>query len=1530
MSHADPATSPPPPLVRALAALKEARRRLEEVDRAKREPLAIVGMGCRFPGASRSPEAYWSLIAQGRDGVIDVPRDRWPLEQFHDDDPLAPGRMRFRQAGFVDGIDDFDAAFFEISPREAERMDPQQRLLLQVAWEAIDDAGLDAARLAGTDTGVWVGVNSHDYLDLQLRDPANIDTYTLTGGTGSIVANRLSYLLDLRGPSLTVDTACSTSLVAVHLACQSLRSGECDTAVIGAVNLIMSPFTTMAHARGMPMAADNRCKTFDARADGYVRGEGCGVIVLKRLADAQRDGDSIWALIRGSAVNQDGRTNGLTAPNGLSQQEVIRRALAMGSIEPSSVGYLEAHGTGTVLGEPIEVEAAQQVYGDGRTEPCALGSVKTNIGHLESAAGIAGLIKVALALHHRRIPAVRDFTTLNPHIDLDDERFFVPTVGQDWLSAVRRGAVSSFGAGGTNAHVVLEQGPPQSSEPVAEASDAPHFVLISARGESALRHNVERWSQWLDGNGDALELADIAHTSVLRRTRHEHGLVMRARDVAQLQGGLHRWLAGEPDDDVVTGHAAPGQPRRLVFVCPGQGSQWVGMARDLFAHQPVFRRAIEACGAAIAEHTDWSLVDRLRDSSGPFDRIDVVQPTLWAVMVALAAQWSHWGVRPDAIIGHSMGETAAAAISGGLSLSDAARVICRRSRLLLRAAGRGLMLLVAEPRERVEARIDDQRERVSVAVCNSPGTTVVSGDPEAIEQLEVRLRRDNVFHRRVAVDVASHSPQMDPLADDLRAELAGLRPTSPTIPMLSTVDLEMIGGASLDAEYWVRNLRQPVRFGEATARLIDQGHDVFVELSPHLILGSAIEQTSEAMARETETTTVVLPSMLRDRPGVETMQRTWAALLAHGFGLDAETLVPRRSTVLRAPVYRWSDRKYWFCEDRWAPLSVGVAEDGPVSSLRARMRASCYRLEWVVRRDTPLSSGQGLWWIVGSDASWTRAVAGACEAAAIPVAVMAELPAASDPRWSDGPVVVLDVRAPGPDVQGAEPATRAVQQLLETLQCIRRVHAAAPHSWTLTRGAQDERGSAPAAAAIWGLGRAIAIEHAGPWGGLVDVPADASPLAVAERLVEALRRDDGEDQLRLDERGRVLVPRIVSDPDAALAREGLRGGEDRSLLVVGPPGGAVAAVIDALRERTPGPLLWLDEGPAAATREDDRRALDRAERVTRAQLVPRLEQLAREGHPLTGVVRLPARALPCPLRELDADRVAAVMRAEAEAVDGLLTALDAAAPELEQLVLVSTVAASWGSMAMGHVGAAAAHTGAVAARRRAAGRTCAVLESTPWADGDMVDDDSLEAGRRLGVEPLSTGLAMEAVLRAGATVAGMVATVDWELLRSVYEANRGRPMLGSLGRQLGPRIDDEALLEELRGLDPPARTERLRAYLGGIVAELLRHPLDAIDADTGFFQLGMDSIMAMQLRRRIGAAVGLPIPASTIFEYPTVARLASYLVDRLGLREAPGDDAAAAPGPAADAEDQRALAEATAMSEDDLLDALARELEEPS
>ena len=926
-------------LKQSFVSLKKVQARLEAVERAKHEPIAIVGLGCRFPGGATDGESFWRLLCDKVDTVTEIDPERWDMNELYDPDIAARGKINTRWASFMAGVDQFDAAFFGISDREASCMDPQQRLLLEVTWEALEDAGQTRDRLSGSPTGVFMGTCNHDYIQLGSKDLLQIDAYASTGCAQSIMANRISYLFDFRGPSVAVDTACSSSLVAMHLACQSLRAGECTLAVAGGVNLVLSPESTISFSKFGMLSSDGRCKAFDATADGFVRGEGCGVLVLKRLEDAVNDGDRILALIRGTAINQDGRSAGLTAPNGLAQEAVIHKALDDAQLSAAQISYVEAHGTGTALGDPIEVEALSTLYGRPRADrqPCLLGSVKANIGHTEATAGVAGVIKVVQALRHEAIPGQIHLTELNPNISLEQTRFTIPTELTPWPAQPepRRAGINSFSFGGANAHVIVEEAP-RAAGAAAAGMDEPRAQLLplSAHTPEGLRTLAQAYRDLLAAETPRAALADIGYTAAVRRSHHDYRAAVAGSSREELVERLDAFVAGEARTGLAAGRRVASQRHRIAFVFPGHGSQWAGMGRQLLATEPVFRDAIERCDAAIQRYGSWSLLELLTSpADARLEAVDVIQPAIFAIQVGLAALWRAWGVEPDAVVGHSMGEVAAAHVAGVLSLDDAARIICHRSRLIRRTSGQGAMAAVDLPVEQAEAAVAGYEERLVVALSNSPRSTVISGDPAALDEVLQTLERDDVFCRRVKSDVAFHSPQMDPLCPDLLEAVAPIQPRDGALPIYSTVDGAVREGARFVPDYWTRNLRQPVLFAGTVQQMLNDGYTTFVELSPHPILVPAIEQGIRHRGQDA----IVLPSLRREQDERATMLASLGGLYARGHQIDWSRLYPAGGRCVRLPAYPWQRQSFWWpSRDAQTPSAAGARPRATVHPLLGR------------------------------------------------------------------------------------------------------------------------------------------------------------------------------------------------------------------------------------------------------------------------------------------------------------------------------------------------------------------------------------------------------------------------------------------------------------------------------------------------------------------------------------------------------------------------------------------------------------------
>ncbi|WP_190157976.1 type I polyketide synthase, partial [Streptomyces litmocidini] len=894
-------------------------------DQVDDRTVAVVGLSCRFPGGA-NPAEFWNLLRNGRDAIAEPPADRAHLGVL-DDGSSRPG-------GFLPGVDAFDAEFFGISPREAAAMDPQQRLVLELAWEALEDARIVPATLASTPTGVFVGAIADDYAALtHAAGPEATSAHTVTGLHRSIIANRVSYVLGLQGPSMVVDSAQSSSLVAVHLACESLRRGESVTALAGGVNLILAPESTRALAAFGSLSPDGRCHSLDARANGYVRGEGGGVVVLKLLSRALADGDRIHCLLHGGAVGSDGASDTLPTPDGKAQERVIRDAWENSGIPLEEAQYVEIHGSGTRVGDPVEASALGAVFASSRTpdNPLLLGSVKTNIGHLEGAAGIAGLVKTILCLKERELVPTLNYQTPHPEIPFEELRIAAATETGPWPhpDGPLFAGVTSVGMGGTNCHLVLGEWredafPTVEDKPgetkASDASDAVAWV-ISGRGDKALRAQAARLRDHLAERPD-LDVAEVARALAHDRTAFTHRAVLTGSGREELLTALDA-VAGSRGTQAAVEGGGHRSVREAVFVFPGQGSQWAGMAAELLDGSPVFARVVQDCERALRPYRDWSLTDVLRERPGApaLDRDDVVQPALWAVMVGLAALWRAAGVEPSAVVGHSQGEIAAATVSGALTLDDAARLIAVRSTALGALAGRGGgMMTVGLPADRVRADLAGF-PRLSVAAVNSPGMTVVAGDGDALDALAARYGEE-VRTRRVPVAYASHSPHVDAVRDTLPAELAGIAPRAGSVPLHSTVTGTALDGSELDVDYWYRNLREPVRFEPVVRALLDAGHELFIEMSPHPVLALAVQQTAEAA----DLPVAALGTLRRGEGGRRRLLLAFGEAFCHGAEVDWSAVLPAGTTRAELPTYAFQRRRHWITGQPRAARALAPAQ----------------------------------------------------------------------------------------------------------------------------------------------------------------------------------------------------------------------------------------------------------------------------------------------------------------------------------------------------------------------------------------------------------------------------------------------------------------------------------------------------------------------------------------------------------------------------------------------------------------------------
>ncbi|MFZ5542945.1 MAG: SDR family NAD(P)-dependent oxidoreductase [Pseudomonadota bacterium] len=932
----DPQTSPAAPakdsadrrqmLQNALAAIERLQARLDAAEAAQRQPLAVIGAACRLPGGVRDPQAFWELLVEGRDAVTEIPRDRWDVDAYYDPEGATLGKTRIRHGGFVDGLEQFDPALFGISPREAASLDPQQRLLLELSWESLERAGIAPDRLDGSLTGVFVGITSVDYQQrIDIHDAGRSDMYVATGSALNAAAGRISFTLGLQGPCMAIDTACSSSLVAIHAACQSLRTGESNLVIAGGVNIMLAPEPYVLLSKFGMLAPDGHCKTFDARADGFVRGEGCTVVVMKRLADALADGDNILAVVRGSAINQDGRSSGLTVPNGIAQQAVVRAALRASGVQPAEVSYVEAHGTGTSLGDPIEVEALGTAYGAGRPadQPLEIASVKTNIGHLEAAAGATSFLKVVLALQHRQVPGSLHFETPNPGIAWDTLPVRVSTALHDWNppSGKRLAGVSAFGFSGMNAHVVLEEAPAQPL-PAVEHDRPAHVLVLSAKDEGALRELLARHADHLQAHPE-LSLGDVARTLAVGRAQFALRVAVIASNAQEAAAALRAALRERAAAPAALPGRAGAAPR-IAFLFTGQGAQYAGMCRELYEQEPVFREAIDRCAAVLDAELPRPLRSVLfEDASGLIDQTGCTQPALYAVEVAAAALWRSWGVEPSAMVGHSIGEFALAAVAGVFSIEDGARLVAARGRLMQALPAGGAMVSVQGDLSLLERELAAGGAAVSVAARNGPDSAVISGERAAVEQIASRLAAAGLRTQALTVSHAFHSQLMEPMLDEFERLAAAVPHRAPQIAWVSTLT-----GAAFDwrewegrmGRYWRQHAREAVQFEPAMRQLAGMGIGAFVETGPHPVLcGMARAFVDGSQAA------VWAATQRRNKPWWEPLLQGVAELHVRGARIDwpaFDQQRPRRRLVL--PTYAFQRKRYWM--EPKAPGSRGPVQ----------------------------------------------------------------------------------------------------------------------------------------------------------------------------------------------------------------------------------------------------------------------------------------------------------------------------------------------------------------------------------------------------------------------------------------------------------------------------------------------------------------------------------------------------------------------------------------------------------------------------
>ncbi len=1462
------------PVKRALLALRDARLRLAALELARDEPIAVVGLACRVPGAADA-QAFWDLLDGGRCTIGDVPGERWNVDAWYDADPEAVGRTYTRRGGFMAGVDMFDAGLFGISPREAAVMDPQHRLLLETAWQALEDAGISPQGCHGSPTGVFVGISYSDY-GRRLERAGESDPYLLPGMSLNAAAGRLSYTFGLKGPCIAVDTACSSSLVAVHQAIQSLRAGECDMALAGGVNVILAPELYVLASRARMLSPSGLCHTFDAAADGFARGEGCGIVVLRRLSEALARGERVLALVRGSAINQDGRTSGLTVPSSAAQEDVIRSALGRGGLEPADIDLIEAHGTGTKLGDPIEMAALAAVFGDRPAEaPLVVGSVKTNLGHLESAAGVTGLIKLVLSLVHRRIPAHLHFATPNPHIPWAGLPVVIPTASQPWAATAgrpRRAGVSAFGMSGTNAHIVVEEAP-QTQSAVSDATRDRLFVL-SARDRTALRAQAEHWAVRIEA-GD-VDPADACHVAAFGRARFAERLVVEARRSADLAAGLRTWL---DDGTAAAAGLRPDDPGGIGFLCSGQGSQRAGMGAGLYRTSAAARAVFDKAAETLAGTLERPLLEVMFGDDAALTETAYTQPALYTLSVALAAAWRDWGIVPAAVLGHSIGEYAAAHLAGVFSFEDGLRIVGARGRLMQALGERGVMAAVQAPLDVVAAAVERLGDDdVSLACQNGPLAQVVSGRAAAVERVCAALAGDGHKSRPLRVSHAFHSKIMEPMLDAFADIVAGISLSAPSLPLVSNVTGTVAGEEVADAAYWVRHTRAAVRFADGVAMLARLGSGTYVELGP----GSSLLGMAKACLPDDAPARFVA-SLRREVSDDVSLRKAAAELFVAGHEPDWRS-INGAGRIVSLPGYAFQRNRHWLLKATDAPgADEAASADGdgiPLCSLAWRP----------VDLPAPRHKASGAWIVVAAgDAPFCRRLADALTGRGAEVRCLAPAEALAAVTAGIGGIVFA-----GAAIDTPQATERTLADIL--LPLAQRAAAAGSRLWVVTEGAVAAGRHAvrvrPGAAALWGFGKVIGLEATAAWGGLIDHDPETS----AETIVETLLAGDGEDQVALRD-GRRLVARLETLPENAPAPAvRLRG--DGVYLVTGGTGALGRRMVGWLAARGARDILLVSRRGAAA--ETEKLAEQMAGHGVRIRVAPcdmgdgAAVRALFDGisQPLRGVVHAAGMVSKTDLLDETADGMRAILAAKIRGAWALHEATRDL--DLDLFLLYSSIAALWGSKGQAAYAAANRYLDGLAAYRRAIGLPALSINWGPWSGGGMTDTNDTGWLQSSGIRLMAPDRALAALdraLAAGVAQVG-VADVDWSTFAPLYGHRGGGRLLDGMAVDEAPPATpaggSSVLVAELADLAPRRRVARLGAFICQQVAGLLGTKPAAISADKGFFDIGMDSFLQVELRGRLATALGIPLPPTIALEYHTADMLARHLlVDRLAL---PVDD----------------------------------------
>ncbi len=1464
--------------------LKKSEERRKQLEQRLAEPIAIVGMACRFPGGADTPAAFWDLLAEGRDAICEVPPSRWLAHLYHDPDPSAPGKTYVSKGGFIaEPIDRFDETFFKVTPLEAERMDPQQRMLLTVCWEALEDAFIRPSTLDGSNTAVIVGLCNFDYSQLDWRsgDPRTISGHSVTGNAFSTASGRLAYFLGCEGPNFTVDTACSSTQVALHQAGLALHAGECDAAIVGAVNLILSPACHIGFSKLGALSPDGHCMSFSDQANGYSRSEGCGVVILQRLSDAVRDGRRIHGSIRGSALNQDGRSNGLTAPRGSAQSQVVRLAMARAGCKAEDIDYIETHGTGTRLGDPIEVDALAAIHGNRPADrPLLLGAVKSQVGHAEAAAGMTGLLKVLLAFRHQALPANLHCDQPNSRVAWSDYPIALVRQLTPWPRGERPrlAGLSGFSFSGANAHLILEEPPLAERRPTPASSEV--LLVLSATRPEALLAQSTRLATCLTGQAN---LHDIAHTTLHGRERLAQRLAVVGDSADALRDLLERASAGATHQDLLIDQAGS-RDGGLVFLFPGQGAQYAGMAQQLYLGEPRFRAALDHCAQLFDAHLPEPLLPVLFGERGDLiEQTRWTQPCLFATAHALAQLWLDWGLKPNGLLGHSIGELNAAVIAGIFSLEDGVRLVAERARLMGSVATPGRMEAVLAD-ETAVASVLRQHPEVVIAAYNGPRNHVISGPAEAVAAAVADLRAAGHRTAVVRVSQAFHSPLMDEILAEFGKTAAQITYQAPTLQIFSNRDGRDLGPAMATARYWVEQIREPVHFQRGFEQACANGTTLFIEMGSGMLgqMARAIEVEAPRP--------LLLPSLGKKEPDRRTLNRALGRLFTIDAPIAWEQVFPPANFV-DLPFYAFQERRHWFDGYRdpvltaaaehacltvhWRPCPLPAAAAGPLPPLIGQPEPLA-----ALAHDPDLTAQLGPWPDHESGLARLAAAIASREHLVLALGQTDE-----DPLNERGPLA----------------------QLQRLCQALARAHQA-PALTVLTRGLMpaqpSDRPDHPAQALAWGLLRAAALEHPQWQLTLIDLPAHAGPNDTPSLQALLARSGHGFAEFALRD-GQAFAPRLepaTTPTTPCVVKPGawyvISGG-------LGSLGLATAAWL-ARRGATHLALLGRSGRPSTADAERTpahakvHQALEALEHGGVRLATPALditdgEQLAaclsqlRDEAPIRGIVHAAGTLTTAPLAHLDWPTCLRVCAAKVLGA-ALLDRLSAADP-LDFFVAYASIAGVWGGQDLTSYSAANAYLDALMAARRARG---AVAISVAWGPfrgsgvfADVADSEALL--QRNGIrmfDPSQAETLFERAFAGTDEASGLVcADIDWPRLSLALEQGGRRSLFDALrGTAKAPTTG--AIAARLAGLDPTSRDRELRSYLAALIAEIGHFSGELAD-DFGFFEMGMDSVMTQQLRERLQNDLQLELPATLAFDHPTLQALHQHLRDQIRTETPP-------------------------------------------